>query len=161
MKLPELDQDRAFFHLGFFNLAGIDAGDIAQCYEAFNTIKSEYMLNRVQEQLDICDEAWESCKSTRTGFRYGIRENYVGDINRAIVRENAKDLRVWQENYGNECMALAKLLHVPNYQQDNQRRYMYERAGSSYINVIPGVADSAVSSRKLEFNQLAGSFGTL
>lgn len=161
MKLPELDQDRAFFHLGYGNLAGIDAGDIAQCYEAFNTIKSEYMLNRVQEQLDICDEAWESCKSTRTGFRYGVRELYTGDLNRSIVRENAKDLRVWQESYLNETDALAHLLWVPNYQRDDMLRFRFERSAQAFIATIPGCADSAVSSRKLEFNQLAGSFGTL
>lgn len=161
MKLPDLDQDRAFFHLGYGNCASIDSGDIAQCYEAFNTIKSDYMMNRVLEQLDICDEAFESCKATRSGFRYGVREIYTGDLNRSIVRENAKDLRVWQEAYQEECRSLAKLLHVPNYQEDAQRRYMYERAGASYIAVIPGVSDTSVSSRKLEFNQLNGSFGTL
>lgn len=157
--LPYLDQQRAFFHLGYGNLAGIDAGDIAQCYEAFNTIQSDYMLTRVQEQLDICDEAWESCKSTRTGFRYGIRENYVGDINRSIVRENAKDLRVWQESYLNETDALAKLLWCPNYNKSGMERFRYERSTQAFLAVIPGVADSSVSSRRLEFTQLAGSFG--
>lgn len=160
MELTEVDKSRSRFHLGYgVSYAGIDAGDAAQLEEAMRDIKDEYMMRRVKEQLDICDEAWESAKATKTGFRYDVRENYQGDINRAIVRDSAKSLRIWEENYLRESDALAKLLWVPNYHRPEMMRYRFERAAAAFVKSIPGPADTAVSSRKLEFNNLAGSFG--
>jgi hypothetical protein len=158
--LAQLNQSRALFHLGMSAKVGIDVGDLAEAQEAFETIIDDYTHNRVIEQLDICDEAWEATKLTRTGGRYTTREIYDGDLQRTILRESAKDSRrVWWENYINECQELAQLLHCPNYRLEEQRRFMYSRSGASYINAIRGVADTSVSSRKLEFNQLCGSFG--
>lgn len=164
VSLPDADRERCYFHLGYgASRAGIDAGDIAQVEESFVTIKSEYALLRIQEQLDICDEAWEATKLTRTGSgRYTTKEIYLGDINRSITRESAKDSRrVWWENYLQECDELAHLLWCPNYRDENILRHRYERSAQAFIRALPGVADTAISSRKLEFQQLAGSFGTL
>lgn len=160
MELNELDKARVRFHTGVSGKAGVDAGDLAQIEEACRTIPDDYTYGRVLEQLDICDEAWETSKLTRNGdIRYTVRENYQGDINRAIVRDNAKDQRVWWENYLREVDELARLLWVPNYRQEGMDRFRFERSAGAFISIIPGVADTSVSSRRLEFSQLAGSFG--
>lgn len=160
VSLPLLDRERVYFHLGFGNRDGVDAGDVAQVEESFTTIRSDYMLNRILEQLDICDEAYEATKLTRdTGTRYTNKENYQGDINRAILRDNSKDNRIWWENYLNETQQLAQLLWVPNYRMPGMDRFRYERSAQAFIRALPGVADTSTSSRKLEFQQLAGSFG--
>lgn len=160
MELDDNDKSRCRFHLGFgTSYAGIDAGDAAQIEESMQDIKDEYMLRRVLEQLDICDQAWESAKATKTGFRYDLRETYAGDINRTILRDSAKSLRIWEENYLRESDALAKLLWVPNYHRPEMMRYRFERAAAAFVKSIPGPADTAVSSRRLEYKELAGNFG--
>lgn len=159
VSLPTLHKERVYFHLGYGNRDGVDAGDVAQVEEAFTTIRSDYMLNRILEQLDICDEAWAASRLTRTGGRFTTKEIYLGDINRSISRESAKDNRVWWENYIKETDELAQLLWCPNYRREGMDRLRFERSAQAFIRAIPGVADTSVSSRKLEFQQLAGSFG--
>jgi len=68
-------------------------------------------------------------------------------------------LRLWKENYREETRTLAQMLHVPNYNEEGWQQQMFSRTGSVYINALPGVADTSVASRKVEFTQLAGSFG--
>jgi len=58
-----------------------------------------------------------------------------------------------------ETQQLAQLLHCPNYRLEGMQRFMYDRSGASYINVIPGVSDTSVGSSKVQFAQLAGSLG--
>jgi hypothetical protein len=161
MKVDPLNRSRIYFHLGYGAGAGagIDAGDVAQVEEAMNAVRDEYFMNRIKEQLDICDDAWDSARATKTGFRFDIRENYAGDINRAIVRDSSKSLRIWEENYRREADALARLLWVPNYNREGMERYRFERAAGAFVRALPGVADTAISSRRLQFEQLAGSFG--
>lgn len=157
--LSELDKSRVFFHLGMGVRDGVDAGDLAQVEKACNTIPDEYTHLRTLEQLDICDEAFELSRMTRGGNRFTTREQYAGDLTRAITRENAKDFRVWQENYLAEVRNLAQLLWVPNYRDEGMLRYRFERSAGAFINAIPGPADTAVASRRAEFVQLAGGFG--
>lgn len=160
VNLSSIHRERTYFHLGYGNRDGIDAGDVAQCEEAFTTIRSNYMLNRVLEQLDICDESWDACRLTRTeAGRYTTRELFTGDLNRSILRDSSKDNRVWWDNYLNEGRQLAQLLWVPFYRDEGQLRYRYERSAQAFIRALPGCADVAVSSSKLEFAQLGGSFG--
>lgn len=157
--LSFLDTERVYFHLGMGNRAGIPAGDLAKVEEACKTITSQYMHDRVLEQLAVCDEAWEAQKLANQGYRYGTREQYSGDINRAIIRESSKDVRIWKENYRDEVAELARVLWVPNYRADGVDRWRFSRDGAAFVKAIPGVADTSVSSRRLEFVQLAGSFG--
>ena len=159
MELSTLDKDRARFHLGYTSYAGIDAGDVAQLEEAVQDIRSDYSLCRIIEQLDICDDAWESSKATREAFRFDVRESYAGDINRTILRDTTGNVKRWWEIYLWETDQLANLLWTPNYRQPDIQRYRYQRAAAAFVRAIPGVADTSVSSRRLEFQQLAGSFG--
>lgn len=155
------DKERVYFHLGYGTRGNIDAGDIAQVEEACVTISSDYLLIRVLEQLEICDEAWALAKMSKTGNRYTTRSFYAGDIDRSIIQDNAKDFRVWVENYINESRELAQILGVPNYREEGYMAYRFARDGATFIKAIPGPADTSTSSRKVEFVQLAGSFGML
>lgn len=157
--LSELDKSRVYFHLGMGTRAGIDAGDLAEVEAACSTIPDDYIHGKVKEQLDECDKAFEAARLGSSQGRYTTREIYQGDINRAIVRENSGDTRIWKEEYLNESRELAQLLWVPNYREAGADQFRFTRATGAFINVLPGVADTSVSSRRLEFNQLAGSFG--
>lgn len=161
MELSFLEKERVYFHLGYGNKAGIDAGDLAQVEEACSNISSSYMYNRVLEQLDLCDFAWEASKLTTDTDRYTTRESYQGDINRSIIRDDIKENRIWWQYYFRETENLAHLLWVPNYRRDGMDRYRYERSAGAFIKAIPGPADTAVSSRKTEIRELGGGFGFL
>lgn len=154
------DKERVYFHLGMGARIGIDAGDLAQVEEACNTIFSDLMKTKVLNQLDVCDDAYDAMQATKTTtVRFGTKEFYAGDVNRTILREQIKDVRLWRENYMNETRNLAMMLHVPNYNEEGWQQQMYSRSGASYIMALPGIADTSVASRRLEFSQLAGSFG--
>lgn len=56
-------------------------------------------------------------------------------------------VRVWRENYFYETEQLAKILYVPNYQDEGMMRYRFERSGGSYIMTLPGPADTSVSTK--------------
>lgn len=155
------DKERVYFHLGYGTRGNVDAGDVAQVEEAASTIPSDYLLARVLEQLVVCDAAWETAKMTKVGNRYTTRSFYAGDIDRSIIQDNAKDFRVWTENYINETRILAQMLGVPNYREEGYMAYRFARDGATFIKAIPGPADTSVGSRKVEFKQLAGSFGFL
>ena len=69
------DKERVYFHLGMGARIGIDAGDLAQVEEACNTIFSEYMKTEILDQLDICDDAYDAMKATKTTtVRFGTKE---------------------------------------------------------------------------------------
>jgi len=159
MKLSSLDQARAKFHLGYGTGHGIDFGDLAQLEEAFNTITNDYIYNRIVEQLNICDAAFNASQLIETGGRYTTKEIYLGDINRSILRDTAKDVRIWNEYYNSQCDELAHLLWVPNYRDEGTLRYRHERAAGAFMKAVPGIADTSVASRRQEVIQLAGSFG--
>jgi len=157
--LTETNKSRVFFHLGIGSKAGVPAGDLARVEEACNRIPDEYMHLRILEQLDTCDSAHDAQKLGNSGFRYGTREQYAGDINRAIVRESAKDVKLWRENYRDEVRELAQLLWVPNWREEGADRYRFSRDGGAFINVLPGVADTSTASRRIEQRDFCGSFG--
>jgi hypothetical protein len=139
---------------------GIDAGDLAQVEEACNTIFSDYMKIKVINQLDVCDIAYDAMQPTNTTtVRYGTKEFYTGDVNRTILREQIKDVRLWRENYRDETRTLAQMLHVPNYNEEGWQQQMYSRSGATYINALPGIADTSVGSKVVEARELVGSFG--
>lgn len=159
MKLQEPHRDRCYFHLGYGNAAGIPAGDLSRLEEALDTIKSNYMLQKVLEQLDRCDRAWELSELANDGGRFQTKSLYQGDINRSIINVSAKDNRVWWENYLEEGRRLAQLLWVPYYYDEESLRYRFERTGADFIATIPGCADTVAVSRVDSVGRYAGSFG--
>lgn len=157
--LSPTDKSRTRFHLGFGNVQGIPAGDVARLEEAMNTIYDNYQEMRIIQILDRCDEAWELTQAGADGD-YLTREIYSGDINRANVRsEPGRSWKTWWENYLRQTDLLAQQLWVPNYNREEQMRYRFERSGGEYINVVPGVADTSVASRIHTIQLFAGSFG--
>lgn len=159
MQLTLDEKEAIYFHLGYGTRGGIDAGDVAQVEEACATVTSSYMYSRIVEQIRFCDLAWDASKLTTDTDRYTTRESYQGDINRAIIRDDIKENRIWWQNYLKETDTLAQLLWVPNYRQPGMERYRYERSAGAFIKSIPGPADTSVSSRRLEYQQLGGNFG--
>lgn len=160
MKLTDLDQSRCLFHLGCASTAGVPAGDVSRFYEAFNDIQNDYMMNKVREQLDRCDRAWELSELANDGGRFQTKSLYAGDLNRSIINISAKDNRVWTENYLIESDHLAQMLWVPNYRRTEEAlRFRFSRDGGEYIMSIPGNADTACVSRVEATKLFAGSFG--
>lgn len=159
MKLSDYDRSRALFHLGAASIAGIPAGDVARFYEAFNDIQNDYMMNKVREQLDRCDRAWELSELANENGRFQTKSLYQGDINRAIINISAKDNRVWAENYLEEGRKLAQMLWVPFYRDEESLRYRFARIGQEYINAVPGVADTCGVSRVEATIRYGGGFG--
>lgn len=158
--LSELDKNRVDFHLGIGSRAGVDAGDLAQIEEAVNNIPSDYQHQRIIDQLDICDTAWETARLVRTdNSRFTTKEQYAGDINRTVLRESARDIQVWQQNYLNETRELAQLLWVPNYREQGMDKYRYERSAGAFIQSIPGNADTSVASRLQQWWDFGGGWG--
>lgn len=142
--LSEIDKSRCRFHLGYG--AGIPAGDRARLEEAMNLLQDNYEEERILQQLDRCDRAFEATELLGDTSRFDVRELYSGDINRSILRESARDSRVWWENYLKEVDLLAAHpLWVPNYRRDENLRYRFARTGAEFIMAVPGPADTCVS----------------
>ena len=160
MKLPQPHRDRCYFHLGYSNKAGIPLGDLSRLEEALDTIQSDYFYNKVLEQLDRCDRAWELSElAGNDGSRFLSKNSYLGDINRTILTESSKDFRIWRDNYLVESDHLAHLLWVASYRREESLRYRFERGGGEHVAVIPGVADTAAVSRVEATIRYGGSFG--
>ncbi|ABA24671.1 hypothetical protein Ava_D0006 [Trichormus variabilis ATCC 29413] len=144
--LSELDKSRCRFHLGYG--AGVPAGDRARLEEAMNLLQDDYEVQRIQQILERCDRAFEASELLGDSSRFNTKELYTGDINRAILRESARDSRVWWENYLKETDLLAAHpLWVPNYRQEANLRYRFARTGAEFIMAVPGVADTCTGDR--------------
>lgn len=160
MKVPQPHRDRCYFHLGFTSGAGIPAGDLSRLEQSLDEVKSDYFLQKILEQLDRCDRAWEASElAGPEGIRFQTREKYGGDIDRGIIRESSKDHRIWWENYLAEGRRLAQILWVPYYYDEASLRYRFERGDGAFINSIPGPADTSSGTRKYWAVTLAGAFG--
>lgn len=144
--LSELDKSRTRYHLAY-NCGTVPAGDYARLEEAMTTLESNYWVEKVKAQLDRCDRAEALSELGETGF--STKELITGDINRSIIRTSNNDgIRVWRENYLFECDRLAQTLYVPNYRDESQMRYRFERPGTSFIKALPGPADTCVGDRQ-------------
>lgn len=160
MKVPQPHRDRCYHFLGYGNAAGIPAGDLSRLEEALDTVKSDYLMQKLLEQLDRCDRAEQASELTGPqGIRFQTREKYGGDIERGIVRESSKDQGIWWEAFLKETDRLAQQLWVANYQRESSLRYRFERSGGAFIDIIPGVADTCGVSRMEGTIRYAGSFG--
>ena len=145
MQLSDFDKSRVRYHLGYFTVS-VPAGDYAQLEEAMNTLPDSYFYDKIAIQIGRCDTAE---KKTEVASSPSTRlESIAGDVDRTIKSSNAKDaLKIWNEIYLYETNRLAGILYVPNYKDQMQARYRYERSGAEFIQALPGPADTAVGSR--------------
>lgn len=161
MRLSTYDASRARFHLGMNPGAGVPAGDMARFEEAINRIADSYWYEKIANQLDRCDRAWEASEVLRdlknTGRIAPSRQQSIfGDANRiiAIADPLAADQQ-YREIYLRECDRLAEHLYVANYRREQVRRYAFERSGAEFILSCPGPADPSVGTRVMEASGLA------
>jgi hypothetical protein len=145
VQLAEYDKSRVRYHLGYFTVS-VPAGDYARLEESLNTIPDSYFHDKLIIQLGRCDTAE---KKTEVASNPSTRlESIIGDVDRTIRSSNAAEaLKVWNQIYLYETNRLAGILFVPNYKDEYQARYRYERSGAEFIQALPGPADTAVGSR--------------
>jgi hypothetical protein len=124
----------------------VPAGDYARLEEAMNTVPDSYFYDKIVIQIGRCDTAE---KKTEVASNPNTRlESIIGDVDRTIRSSNAGEaLKVWNQIYLYETNRLANILFVPNYKDEYQARYRYERSGAEFIQALPGPADTAVGSR--------------
>jgi len=145
VELAIYDKSRVRYHLGYFTVS-VPAGDYARLEEAMNTIPDSFFYDKIIVQINRCDTAE---KKTEVASNPNTRlESIIGDVDRTIRSSNAQEaLKVWNQVYLYETNRLANILFVPNYKDEYQARYRYERSGAEFIQALPGPADTAVGSR--------------
>lgn len=148
MQLSSFNKSRIRYHLGYY-VVSVPAGDYARLEEAMNGVPDALFHDKIVFQIDRCDAAEKKTQlasldpdftppSTRV-------EGILGDVDRTIRSSNVRDaLRLWQDVYIYETNRLAHILYVPNYKDEMQARYRYERSGAEFIQALPGPADTAV-----------------
>ena len=158
MELSEEDKSRGRFHLGYASPTGIYEQDVRQIEQSFTDIRDLHTYQRILDQLDRCDRAFDQTDITKEP---GVRKTlYAGDLNRARVDfELATAMRQWQEYYLTECDMLATILHVPNYRRPHIAAARRERYGSVYVQPIPGPADTATISVLDSLDLISGGTG--
>lgn len=156
MRLSDYDADRVRFHLGFNLGSQIPAGDCARLEEAMNRIPSSFWYEKITNQLDRCDRAWDASEVLKEVATEGLiapsrQQAIFGDANRTIaISDPLSADSQYREIYLRECDRLAESLYVPNYRREDVRRYAFERSGSEFIMSVPGPADPSVGTRLLE-----------
>jgi hypothetical protein len=71
-----------------------------------------------------------------------------GDTNRSVsISDPIKADNYHREIYLREVDRLCETLYIANYRRDDVRMQAFERSGGSFIMTIPGVPDTAVSTR--------------
>ncbi len=157
MRLNDFDISRAAFHLGLNDGATVPAGDVARFQEAVNRIPDSHWYERLINQIDRCDRAWEASEVLRDvavdGKIAPSRQQLIfGDANRSIsVADPLNADAQYREIYLREVDRLAESLYVANYRREEVRRYAFERSGSEFIQCIPGPADTSIATRVLEY----------
>lgn len=153
------ERSRVYFHLGYGSGAGIPTGDLARLEEAMDTVRDSYQLARIREILNRCDEAWTASKPGTGGAV--SKELISGDINRSVIRttDPYRAQEIAYRDYLRETDNLAQELWVANYRQEVHLRYRFERSGGEHINLLKGVADTAVGAAQYELSNNAGGFG--
>ncbi|MEM9482108.1 MAG: hypothetical protein AAGA83_00295 [Cyanobacteria bacterium P01_F01_bin.116] len=156
--LSPTDRSRAQFHLNYSAYQHIPQQDVAEFEEAVNNVASEYIKQQITTQLNRCDEAFKQSNLVEEPATF--KATYVGDINRTEARFDLTGAgRAWWGNYLQETDILAAILHVPNYWHQDAMRYRYERDGTSFVNAIPGPADTAIGATMYVLDLLAGGSG--
>ena len=137
MQLSPFNQSRVRYHLGYY-VTSVPAGDYARLEEAMNSVPDTLFHDKIVIQIDRCDA---SEKKTQ------LASNDPNFVDRTIRSSNVRDaLRLWNDVYLYETNRLAQILYVPNYKDEMQARYRYERSGADFIQALPGPADTTVGS---------------
>lgn len=156
--LEPFDRSRCYRHLGYGNGGGIPVPDLAALESAMNTLRDEYQSIYVHQVLDRCDDAFNLCYPGR-----GLTEQELisGDTNRSVIRsvDRAKAQKISWADYLMEVDNLAQELYVPNYRDEEVKRYRYERAGGVTIAAIPGPSDTTVGSSIYIYSRGMVGFG--
>jgi hypothetical protein len=156
MRLNQHDIDRAAFHLGMNEGATVPAGDMARFHEAVNRVPNSHWYERIINQLDRCDRAWDASEVLRAVSTTGQiapsrTQTIFGDANRAIsIADPLSADTQYREIYLREVDRLAETLYLANYRREEVRRYAFERSGGEFILAVPGPADTSVGTRLLE-----------
>lgn len=153
MELSTREKSQCRFHLGYNVGANIPAGDIARLEEAMARIPDSFFYGEIVGQLNRCQKAWDISQIFRSGEQPQPSriERITGDTERAIFQSDPiKAARDYREIYLLEVDYLAETLYVANYRREEVRRYAFERAGSEFINAVPGPADTSVATRVLQ-----------
>jgi hypothetical protein len=153
MRLSDYDKSRAAFHLGYNVGAQVPAGDVARFYEAAERIPDQHWYDRITNQIDRCDRAWDASEVMKNVASTGQiapsrTQRIFGDTNRAIeISDPVAADNQHREVYLRECDRLAETLYVANYRRDEVRRFAFARSGTEFINALPGPADTSVTCR--------------
>ena len=157
--LSTYDRSRCYHHCGFASGAGIPGGDIAALEEAMDRVRDHHHALVIDGLLAACDATWEDYLAG--GTKRNSKELISGDINRSVQRSidpfKAK-AQAWEEYLANTDR-LCQFFWVPNYWQESSLRYRFERAGGEHINLLPGIADTAVGASQYELTTSGGGFG--
>ena len=150
MQLSPFDQSRVRYHLGYY-VTSVPAGDYARLEEAMNSVPDSFFHDKIVVQINRCDAAEKKTQLASADPNFtppSTRvEGILGDVDRTIRSSNVRDaLRLWNDVYLYETNRLAHILYVPNYKDEMQARYRYERSGAEFIQALPGPADTTVGS---------------
>lgn len=146
MRLSDYDQSRVKYHLGYSLVTSIPAGDYARFVESVNNIPDSFFYSKLIQQLTRCDTAERKTEVASTPTTR--LEKIEGDVDRTVSSSNAQEaLKVWSQIYLFETNRLAQMLYIPNYRDEIQARYRFERSGAEFIQALPGPADVAVGTR--------------
>ncbi len=150
MQLSPFNQSRVRYHLGYY-VTSVPAGDYARLEEAMNSVPDTLFHDKIVIQIDRCDASEKKTQLASNDPNFtppSTRvEGILGDVDRTIRSSNVRDaLRLWNDVYLYETNRLAQILYVPNYKDEMQARYRYERSGAEFIQALPGPADTTVGS---------------
>lgn len=156
MRLQPNEESRAAFHLGINVGAEIPAGEVARFYEATRRIPDEEWYRSIMNHISRCDRAWAASEVLKdvaeTGQMAPSQLQLIsGDTNRSIqITDPMKADTIYREVYLREVDRLAESLYVSNWRRPEVRQQVFARGGNTYIQAIPGPADTSVGTRILE-----------
>jgi len=153
MHLSDHDTSRVMFHAGYNVGAEVPAGDVARAWEACRRIPDSHFYSRVTDHLDRCDRAWAASDVMKNVATTGIIapsqvQVISGDTNRSVaISDPVKADSYHREVYLREVDRLCETLYIINYRREDARMQAFQRSGGSFIQTVPGPADTAVSTR--------------
>ena len=155
-------QQKALFHVSMTSESAYTAEDKATAIAAMNNLESEIIAGYFIDMIIELDDIWERLRGD-SAQRFSYKEQVAGDINRAVVRDDPRSiLREWKVIYDMRVSQMCQKFGLPDY-NDAGNRWQYLRDSGSYIMAVPGPADTAVSSRIVEYltHSAGGGFGVM
>jgi hypothetical protein len=160
MRVDEFNRSRIRFHLGYGNRAGIPAGDVAVLEMAMSQIDGNYQFNQLKRLLDRADQLYENWTAMKVDSQVS-KELISGDLNRSVIRTLDPKMARKQahESYLEIVQEIAQNLWVPNYREEVYQRYRFERGAGDYLDLVPGLPDTAIGAAQYEIARNGGGFG--